>query len=190
MTTVITSRQSTPERVCAGRLKVGVVLSHPFHVGLGTDSRLQNQVLPIANNGADLSLISPFTPFSPGESTVLDCVGLNSHPALYEKFYRFSRFAFNQPAIAKTILRTPHYLEWSTNSFARKLDHLLSVRQFDVLLAVHQLAAAACSRVRQKHGVPVVADIHGIWASELLSSGSIMEGSEQEAVCRRFEREA
>src|SRR5215831_774647 len=176
-------------RTSLGRLRVGIVLSHPFHVGLGTDSRLQNQVLPMANNGADLTLISPFARFKPEGFPTLKCMSLNKHPTIYEDAYRFTRFALNQPAIARSLLRTSHYLDFSANAFARKLEGLISKEHFDVLLAVHQLAAAACSKLK-KHRVPVVSDIHGIWAEELQFSGTLAKGSVQSKVCEQFERES
>src|SRR6266568_1577128 len=168
-------------------MTVGVVLSHPFHVGLGTDFRLLNQVYPLTKFGIKLKVISQFGPGPTRETDGVQYHCLNGFPSLYEEAYRVSRYLLNQPVLARQTLRSSHYLDWSIGSFAKKLERFLSRENIDVLLAVHQLAAGACSRIRPNLRPPVIADIHGIWAEEMVDSGYLAPGSKQADVAFKFE---
>ena len=171
------------------KLKVGVVLSHPFHVGLGTDFRLLNQIYPLSEFGIELKVVSPFRIDPPNQQGPIKCFCLSSYPSVYEQMYKTTRFLFNQPFLARQALQSIRYLEWSANSYSKKISRFLARENVDVLLAVHQLAAAACSRVRTKFKVPVIADIHGVWSEEIVASGCLRPGSKQAAIVRRFETE-
>src|SRR5713101_7505510 len=113
---------------------VGVVLSHPFHVGLGTDFRLVNQVYPLEKLGAKLTIISPFK--KPDLRGSINYLSLSRYPRVYETFYRLTRTAFNRPISARLLLRSPHYMQWSVKSYARKLRNALHPEEIDVFLAV------------------------------------------------------
>src|SRR5207249_289059 len=110
-------------------------------------------------------------------------------PSLYERAYNISRYLFNQAISARQILRFRSYLDWSVESLAGKLERFLGHERIDVFLAVHQLAAGACSRIKSERRPPVVADIHGIWADEMVESGCLEVGSRQAELVREFERE-
>ncbi len=168
-------------------LRVGVVLSHPFHVGLGTDFRIVNQVYPLETLGARLTVISPFK--KPEVQNSVSYLSLSRYPSIYESFYRFTRNGFNSPLLARLFLRSSHYLQWSVESYARKLENAMSSEEIDVFLAVHQIAAAACCKLRRKMSIPVVADVHGLWSEEIVASQALKSNSKQAKVVSTFERE-
>ncbi len=168
---------------------VGVVLSHPFHVGLGTDFRLFNQIYPLTKYGLRLKIISQFGPGLTAPPKPIQYYCLNSFPAIFEQGYKITRYFLNKPFLARQILRSTSYLERTLDSFSRRLERFLAHQDIDVLLAIHPLAAGACSKVCSKIRPPIVTDIHGIWADELIESGSLERDSKQAAIAAAFEQD-
>jgi glycosyltransferase involved in cell wall biosynthesis len=112
---------------------------------------------------------------------------MTKYSSVYERIYRFTRQAFNNPLLARQILRSRRYLEWSTSSYAKKLEKILKSIDVDVVLAIHHIAAAAYIKIRDKIGVPLVFDHHGMWSEEIIASGTLERNTRQARNVQEFE---
>jgi len=170
-------------------LRVALVPSHAFHVSLGMDFRIVNQIYPLVNLDVELHYMSPFSKPPLPSHDHFHFHSLTNYPFIYDQGYKFTRYAFNSPLFARHALRSLNYLELSTSQYARKLEKSLKPLNVDVILAIHQSAAAACAKIRNKLGIPVVADIHGPWSEEIVDSGILERSSVAASNVRKFESE-
>jgi glycosyltransferase involved in cell wall biosynthesis len=168
-------------------LKVAVVPSHPFHVGPAEDSRIVNQIYHLVDLGVELHFISPFRDMPLPKHPLFHFHSISSHPILYESFYRLTRRSFYNPLIAPLVLSSRRYLELSASSFAKRLERVLKSLDVDVTLAIQHVAAAACAKIKDKLGIPVVLDICGIWAETMIDSKTLKSGSVPARRVREFE---
>jgi glycosyltransferase involved in cell wall biosynthesis len=106
---------------------------------------------------------------------------------MYESIYRLTRRSFYDPLVAPLVLRSHKYLELGASSLAKKLERALKPLDVDVTLAIQHVAAAACAKIKDKLGIPVVLDICGIWAETMIDSGTLKKDSVAARRVREFE---
>jgi glycosyltransferase involved in cell wall biosynthesis len=73
--------------------------------------------------------------------------------------------------------------------FAKGLLAAIKDGEVDIIQGEQEIAAAACARVRERLGIPVVASFHNIWPEELVTMGIIDKSSKQYAALGEIESE-
>lgn len=164
-----------------------MVPSHPFHVGPAEDSRIVNQIYHLVDLDVELHFFSPFRDMPLPKHDLFHFHSLSDYPFVYESIYRLTRRSFYNPYVAPVVLRSHRYLEMSSSSLAKKLEKALKTLDIDVALAIQHVAAAACAKVKDNLGIPVVLDICGIWAETMIDSRTLKNDSVAARRVREFE---
>lgn len=168
-------------------LRVALVPSHPFHTSLGTDFRMRHQILPMAELNVEIHYVSPFSVSSLPENGNVYVHRLDGRAVLNDGLYKFTRTIFNSSRLAPAALFSPNLLVLAARSYARQLAPVISEINPDVVLAIHQVAAAACGNIKKSLRCPLVADIHSVWAEELVASRILVRNSSAFDQVRQFE---
>ena len=169
-------------------LRVAVVLSHPFHASLGTDFRILNQIVPMAKLQTEIHFVSLFgdAPLPKLDNLSFRCY--SKSPWISHTAYGLSRRALNHPSMAPLVMRLPNLFQITSSVYAKRLTSELRRVDPDVVLAIHQVAAAACRKVKVSLGCPVIADIHSVWAEELVAAGILRRDSPAFSEVLRFDK--
>lgn len=92
----------------------------------------------------------------------------------FDAVQRAARYLMAAPTLGNALFWSPRILRRQIESLARDLVSLAP--DVDVLQGEQQIAALAAVRAGRTLGLPVVADLHGIWSEELIAYGSMRRG--------------
>jgi glycosyltransferase involved in cell wall biosynthesis len=173
-------------------IKVGIIISQPFGYSLGTDIRVKSLAVSFLKMNVEVHLISPFK-FDqdveiPYKKDIFIHVPQGLIPSKLEGFvYKNFRSLFTKPFLAKYLCNI-FTLNKVTDLLAQKVYKLLKELDVHVILAELGIAAAASIKLRKIIGIPVVADIHGIWSEELIAANIIKKYSHQASQMKDFDK--
>jgi glycosyltransferase involved in cell wall biosynthesis len=122
--------------------------------------------------------------FSPYERThVRDCVKVVNVPTLFSTLkvesiaYYVSRRVYYSRTLQKLVIKVSKKLAAGGLSGSLKLEEVLKKFDVDIVQAEQDNAALLLLSIRQKLGLPIVLDLHGIWPEELLAAAAIRKDS-------------
>lgn len=175
------------------KLKLGLVLSQPFNYSLGTDARVRGIVNSLSDREVEIHLFVPVK----SEVPLSNVTRIHYLPVLPEKMgaslgiYKLVRKIFNTPFLSRVIPTGIDNILWDTvvSSYASKLSGIVSRLKLDILHAQQQIAALACIKLKHKLDIPIIADLHGSLAEEMIASGAMKRESEQVIAIMQLERE-
>ncbi len=166
--------------------RIGILTTHPPGQSLGTTKRVVGLARGLRTNSVDSVLLSPY-PGRPawwdsGEFASLATspgqrVSSTARRIAVDAFYRWK-------SVRRLALRNPARLQAEIQGLARKVVARAGGLHLDLLQAEQQVAAAAACSVKQELGMPVVADLHNVWAAELVEDGLASAGSAVEHQAR------
>jgi glycosyltransferase involved in cell wall biosynthesis len=154
-------------------MKVGFVLSQPFGHSIGTDVRVRGLLEGLNHLGVEIHLITPFAENCPIKGENITCHSLSSLSARL-KFsnltYKLSKSFMNNSFLFKKIVCEKSRILKRASSLGREISKVAEKLDLDVLQSEQQVASLACTSIKEKLRVPVIADFHGIWAEEMVAS--------------------
>ena len=151
---------------------MGIVLSQQATQSLGTDIRVSNILRGFDSTGIESTIFAPTRNASDGRDGSPFILG--PRELQFDFVQRLVRQVMAAPALGNAIFWSPAVLRRQIESLAKDLIALEP--DVDVLQGEQQLASLAAVQAGRTLGVPVVADLHGIWSEELVAYGSIRRG--------------
>jgi len=162
--------------------KVGILLSQQANRSLGTDARVSGILKGLESLGVDVTV------FAPGEAAG-DLASARFVPlATGERFNlaeRVARQLMATPAIGNAIFWSPATVRRQVSALAKALTSINP--DVDVLQGEQQLASMAAIEAGRELGLPVVADLHGMWSEELRAYRSTKPGGRADRNIRTLE---
>lgn len=169
--------------------RIGILTTHPPGQSLGTTKRVTGLARGLRANGVDCVLLSPYPgrpawwdsgEFASLATSMGQQVSSTARRIAVDAFYRWK-------SVRRLGLRNPSRLHTEIRSLARALAARTGALHLDVLQAEQQVAAAAACSVKRELGMPVVADLHNVWAAELTEDGLAAPGSPIEREARALD---
>ncbi|MGD0644427.1 MAG: glycosyltransferase [Candidatus Bathyarchaeia archaeon] len=157
-------------------MKIGFVLSQPFGKSIGTDVRIRGLLEGLSQFGVELHLISPFDEKEsfPSANIIVHKVGSSFTNLKISGFtYNVYKKIGNNSFLFRNLLCKKSLITKNARSFGKGVSEIVQRLDLDVLQAEQQIASIACVMNKEKIGIPIVADFHGIWAEEMVASGII-----------------
>ena len=166
------------EQFKKGDLSVGFVVSHPFYGSPGSVLRIKELSKSLANFGVKVHVYTPYSPDEYWGTNVFfhKIPNIASTLKLQNALYNLTRWVLDKPFFIHHIL-SKKFLDKMISGFAKNLKATLT-EDLDLIQGEQEIAAAACVRVREELGVPVIASLHNIWPEELIATGLIEENGE------------
>ena len=172
-------------------MRIGIVMSHPFHSSLGTTVRVMELAYSLSKRGIEVYIFSPFEiSRSLGELIHIRRVSTDASKfGFSDVVYNIFRSMFNNAFLGRKLAFKEFTLNTSINVLADGLINSLRGVALDAIQGEQEIASLACLRIGKKLGIPVVADLHNIWAEEAVASGIIERNDHQFKTLQKFENE-
>lgn len=103
--------------------------------------------------------------------------------------YSLFRFMLNNAFLSRHLAFKESVLNKSINSMANGLYHALKNTTLDVIQGEQEIASLATLRISKRLGIPVISDLHNIWAEEAVASGLINRNDHQFETLQKLENE-
>ncbi len=139
---------------------------------MGTDIRVSNIRRGFDSLGIESTVFAPTRNGSDGRDGSPSVLGPKELRFAFVQ--RLARHLMAAPALGNALFWSPALLRRQIESLAKNLVSLEP--DVDVLQGEQQLGSLAAMHAGQTLGLPVVADLHGIWSEELVATGSTRRG--------------
>jgi glycosyltransferase involved in cell wall biosynthesis len=179
---MIAKREVRPENFCPPeelKVNVGCLFLHTLAGSLGSFTRVKELSISTAKYGVKTRILTPYS----HDIILADGVQINEIPNLALKFglastmYELSRKVYYNKHLSKLLTRSSGGV--LMEAFVNKLAKLVKSSEIQILQAEQDFSLRACIKVKQRAGLPLVADLHNITEEELVAAGIIeREGKE------------
>jgi glycosyltransferase involved in cell wall biosynthesis len=173
-------------------LKLGLVLSQPFNHSLGTDARVLGLIEGLSKFEFEIHVFVPF-----GDEVHVPYNNVHVHRVFSFLPNLSSKKLFTRIGEANSNHSVERYFAYNEvilggliNAYYRSLLKVVEELDLDIVHGIQVPACLACVRLKQATGIPTVAEIHGLWAEEMIASGAIKNGGYQHSLLRKLEKEA
>ena len=157
---------------------MGFLLLHPFSESMASGVRTLELAKSLQKIGFEPIVFSPYE-----RTHVRDCVKVVNVPTLFSTLkvesiaYYVSRRVYYSRTLQKLVIKVSKKLAAGGLSGSLKLEEMLKKFDVDIVQAEQDNAALLLLSIRQKLGLPIVLDLHGIWPEELLAAAAIRKDS-------------
>lgn len=103
--------------------------------------------------------------------------------------YSLFRSTFNNVFFSRNFALKESVLNMSINSLAKDLYHAVKNIRLDVIQGEQEIASLASLRISKRLRIPVIADLHNIWAEEIVESEIINRTDQQFKTLQKLENE-
>jgi len=172
-------------------LRIGIIVSHPFHRSLGTTVRIMELAFSLSKMDVEVYIFSPFEISRSLSEHIHVCHVATSASklGLSNTAYSLFRSMFNNAFLSRNFALKESVLNMSINSLAKSLYHVVKNITLDVIQGEQEIASLASLKIGKKLGIPVISDLHNIWAEEVVASGIINRNDRQFETLQKLENE-
>lgn len=157
-------------------MKIGFVVANPLSEGLGFSLRPHMLMKYLSlREDVEIHVYTPFDKVQNGFKNVhFHKLKTSFNFAGLEKLsYGISRWMVKRNFFANNLVYRSFLLNRMVKELARSLIEELKMHPVDLLQAEQDIVAAAATLVKKFYDIPVVADIHDLWADEEILAGRI-----------------